>query len=312
MNQSTLSPIAPTSFRYAKCLAASERVAWRIQEVLPDDARFDFDAPMLPEGLLRLDSAPALDAADRRLLSQVRGHTYLAIFGLVEEFILPFVLDHARAELPGNDTKSRALLTFAAEESKHIELFRRFRSAFTAQFGHTCEVIGPAEDIARAVLTHDPLGVALVVLHIEWMTQRHWIECVRDTSGTDPLFRSLLEHHWMEEAQHAKLDTLMVESLAQGRDAAGLRAGVDAYLAIGGLLDAGLASQAEFDVAALESARGRGFATSQRASLVEHTHQANRWTYLGSGMAHPEFLRTMGALGAEHRARVEGVAPLFS
>ena len=29
-------------------------------------------------------------------LNQIRGHEYLAMFGLVEEFILPYVVDHAR------------------------------------------------------------------------------------------------------------------------------------------------------------------------------------------------------------------------
>jgi hypothetical protein len=29
-----------------------------------------------------------------------------------------------------------------------------------------------------------------------------------------PQFSSLLRHHWLEEAQHAKLDTLMVEAIA--------------------------------------------------------------------------------------------------
>ena len=76
-------------------------------------------------------------------------------------------------------------------------------------------MIGPPREVAKAVLAHDPLAVALVILHIEWMTQRHYIESVKDDQDLDPLFKSLLKHHWMEEAQHAKLDTLMVEALAE-------------------------------------------------------------------------------------------------
>ena len=126
------------------------------------------------------------------------------MFGLVEEFILPFVLDHARPRLAGDDYRTRALLQFASEEAKHIQLFKRFRAEFDAGFGHPCEVIGPPEAIATAVLAHSPLAVALLTLHIEWMVQRHYLECIKDDQELDPQFKSLLKHHWMEEAQHAK------------------------------------------------------------------------------------------------------------
>lgn len=49
------------------------------------------------------------------------------------------------------------------------------------------------------------------------MTQEHCIGPMRDDDDLDPLFKSLLKHHWMEEAQPAKLDTLIVDTLAEGR-----------------------------------------------------------------------------------------------
>jgi len=36
-----------------------------------------------------------------------------------------------------------------------------------------------------------------------------------------------------------------------------------------------------------------------------------RWTFLGSGMTHPEFLGTLGELSPKARARVEAVSPAF-
>jgi hypothetical protein len=74
------------------------------------------------------------------------------------------------------------LLQFAGEEAKHIHLFKRFREEFELGFGSSCSVIGPPEAVAQAVLAHDPLSVALTILHIEWMTQRHYIESVRTTA----------------------------------------------------------------------------------------------------------------------------------
>lgn len=103
-----------------------------------------------------------LDAEEKRTLYQIKGNTYLRIFGVIEEFILPFVLDHVRPQLPGDDYRTRALLQFAGEEAKRIHLFKRFAEEFDQGFGTPCAVIGPPEDIAKAVLAHDPLSVALV------------------------------------------------------------------------------------------------------------------------------------------------------
>ena len=255
-------------------------------------------------------AAPALGDGERLVLNHIRAHEYLAIFGLVEEFILPFVLDHARPQLNGDDARVRALLNFASEEAKHIDLFKRFRRCFTSGFGTRCEVIGPPEAVAAEVLRHDPLAVALAILHIEWMTQRHYVGSVRDDADLDPLFKSLLKHHWMEEAQHAKLDTLMVEALAEGRSEAEIEQAVDEYLDIGMFLDNGLKTQAGFNLDALETATGRRLSAGERA-LTDQQHQALRWTYLGSGMTHPKFVASLAAISPAARDRVAEVAPAF-
>lgn len=297
-------------FSYETVLASSERAAWRLDDVLGPDDRLDFSRNFMPEALARTAAAQGLDWAQKCALNQISGHAYLSIFGLVEEFILPFLLDHARPLLNTDDYRVRALLNFAGEEAKHIQLFRRFQQRFADGFGSPCQVIGPAEAIAAEVLRHDPLAVALAILHIEWMTQSHYLGSVRDDTDLDPLFKSLLRHHWMEEAQHAKLDTLMVLALAEGRSELEIMAAVNEYLEIGGFLDAGLAQQAEFNVAALEAATGRPVA--DRAALIAQQHQAARWTYLGSGMVHARFVGTLERLSPAARARVDAVAPQFS
>lgn len=296
-------------FNYEAVLSISERAAWRLDDVLAPDQTLDFSRPFLPEPLARTEAAPGLDARERRVLNHIAGHQYLVLFGVIEEFILPFLLDHARPHLNQDDFRVRALLNFACEEAKHIQLFRRFHAAFEAGFGTNCQVIGPAEAIGAKVLSHDPLGVALAILHIEWMTQGHYLDSVRDDQGIDPLFKSLLRHHWMEEAQHAKLDTLMVEALAEGRSEADILAATDEYLEIGAFIDGGLAQQAEFNLLALEAAIGRSL--PNKAELVAQQHQAARWTYLGSGMTHPNFLGTLERLSPAARAKVDAVAPHF-
>jgi len=222
------------------------------------------------------------------------------------------VLDHARLQLHADDYRVRALLGFASEEAKHIHLFKRFREEFTDGFGTRCEVVGPAAGIARAVLAHHPLAVALAILHIEWMTQRHYIESVRDDRDLDAQFSSLLRHHWMEEAQHAKLDTLMIEALAQVCQPEEIDRAIDEYVAIGALLDGGLQQQVDFDLDAFQRASGRILTEAERDAFTAVQRQATRWTFLGSGMTQPNFLASVEALRPAARARIEDLAPTFS
>ena len=298
-------------YTYQDTLATSEKITWRIEDIIGGGKTLDFAKPFMPEALARVAPLAFLSPAEQRVLNQIRGHAYLCIFGLVEEFILPFVLDHARPQLQGEDHQVRALLNFAAEEAKHIHLFKVFRAEFERDFGHHCDVIGPPDAIAKAVLAHHPLGVALAILHIEWMTQRHYLDSVKDAQELDPQFKSLLKHHWMEEAQHAKLDTLMVEAIAARCSPAEIEQGVGDYLKIGMLIDGGLEAQTKFDLAALETVTGRKLSESQAPEAFGVQHQANRWSYLGSGMTHPNFLATLGAIAPAGRKQVEGVAPAF-
>jgi hypothetical protein len=266
----------------------------------------------MPESLARVEPLTFLNSDEKRILNQIRGNAYLSIFGLVEEFILPFVLDHARPQLSGDDYRVRALLKFAGEEAKHIQLFKRFRQEFEDGFGTDCPVIGPPEAIAAEILKHDPLGVALTTLHIEWMVQRHYVESVRDNQALDPQFKSLLKHHWVEEVQHAKLDTLMVESLAEGLSEDAIMRGVDEYLAIGGFIDGGLKQQVEFDLDSFERAIGSRLSDREKETFRSQQLQANRWTYLGTGMTHERVLETLESLTPKARRKVESISPAFS
>lgn len=298
-------------FTYPAVLAVSARAAWQLDDVMPLDAELDFSRPFMPEAFARSGAVTGLSVEERRLLNQIRGHEYLCIFGLVEEMILPFLLDHARPSLRDDDHRVRALLQFASEEAKHIHLFKRFQQAFKRGFPVECAMIGPGEAIANEILRHDPLSVALAILQIEWMTQAHYLDSVRDNEGLDPLFKSLLKHHWMEEAQHAKLDTLIVEALAEGRSASEIDAALDGYLEIGSFIDNGLASQTELNLAAFERAAGRTLGPAERDGFIAVQHQAARWTYLGSGMVHPKFRATLGAISPAARDRIDAVAPAF-
>jgi hypothetical protein len=299
------------TYSYQAALAASESIHWRVEDIIGGEKRLDFTRHFMPESLAQTEALPFLVKEEKRILNQIRGNAYLCIFGLVEEFILPFVLDHARPQLQGDDYRVRALLQFAGEEAKHIQLFKRFKQEFEDGFGTECQVIGPPEAIATAILAHDPLGIALTTLHIEWMVQSHYIDSIKDNQDLDLQFKSLLRHHWIEEVQHAKLDTLMVETLAAGRSEEDIMRGVEEYLEIGGFLDGGLQQQVEFDLESFERASGHTLSETQREEFRRVQLKANRYTYLGSGMTHERVLETLEWLTPKARQRVESVSPAF-
>ena len=298
-------------FNYKMTLATSLRAQWALDDVLREDQDLDFSRNMMPESLARTAMLASLDSDEQRILNQISAHQFLSIFGIVEEFILPFLIDHSRTALHDDDDwRVRALLNFAGEEAKHIHLFKRFHAAFVRGFPVECRVIGPSEAIGAKVLSHDPLAVGLVILMIEWMTQQHYLGSIRDNGDIDPLFKSLMKHHWMEEAQHAKLDTLIVEALAEGRTPEQIDKAMDEFFEIGGFLDDGLKQQAVFNLDALEKVIGRK--VENRAEFLAQQHQAARWTYIGSGMVHERFIAALQGLSPRAAERIAEAAPLFA
>ncbi len=294
-------------YDYKSTLEASEKVSWKLADVIAGRA-LDFSRPFLPDSLAGVKGIRCLSAEEKLKLNQIRGFTYLYLFGLVEEYILPAVVEHAEEGLSGDGDETRALLRFAEEEAKHIQLFKWFVAEFERGFGTPCGAIGPAKEIAAAILNHSRLGVFLATLQIEWMTQRHYVESVKDAAGLDPLFTSLLRHHWLEESQHARLDTLIVDKIARTLEPVKIEAGIDDYMDIGRMLDGGLAAQVELDLKSLQKAIGRILSAEERAEIARAQTRSYRYTFLESGMTHPNFDRSLRELSARGHERVGDLA----
>ena len=231
------------------------------------------------------------------------------MFGLVEEFILPFVLDHARPRLDGDDYRDpRAPRSSPARRpSTSTSSAASARSSRRASAAPAPSSARPRRS-ARAVLAHDPLAVALAILHIEWMTQRHYLESVRDDAGPRPA---------VQEPAPAPLDG--GGAARQARHADGRGAGAKAasedelrgarstdYLAIGGFLDDGPRRRRSSSTSRASSGRpDRRLADGERERSAAQQHQALRWTFLGSGMTHPKLPRAAVARIAP-RGRASG------
>ena len=87
--------------------------------------------------------------------------------------------------------------------------------------------------------------------------------------------------------------------------------GVEAYIAIGGFIDGGLAQQVEFDRESFIRATGRQLTDDENEEFRRVQLQANRWTYLGTGMTHDKVLETLESLTPRARQRVESISQAF-
>jgi len=140
---------------------------------------------------------------------------------------------------------------------------------------------------------------------IEWFTQLHYIEHVRDDSGLDALFRDLLKFHWLEESQHAKLDTLLIGEIAGDTTLEERERAVDELLELGTAIDRLLSQQIALNIETLEKATGRTFNDAEKEEITRNTQRAWRWTFLVSGLEHPNVVRVLSALTSEGPKKIK-------
>jgi hypothetical protein len=147
---------------------------------------------------------------------------------------------------------------------------------------------------------------------IEWFTQLHYQEHVRDHAELDELFRDILRYHWIDESRHARLDTLLIDEVAAGLSPDQREQAVDELLELGGAVDGLLAQQIELDIDALQAATGRTFAGLEREEIRRHQQRAYRWTFLVSGLEHPNFVAIVDQVTAGGAAKLAAAATALS
>jgi hypothetical protein len=297
-------------FDYASCVRSSEKIQWRLDEVLPEGTPLDFSRPFLPESLAPTRALTFLEPEERRKLNQIASNAYLNLFQFVEEYILATMTQHAQAEMFGDTHAMRALVRFVDEELKHQQLFERYRRSFDSGFGHACPVLETASEVASVIMSHTPIAVMIVTLHIELMTQQHYVESVKDDDGIDPLFKSLLRHHWLEEAQHARIDALELDKLASAATAEAVRKGIDEYFGMLDAIDGLLRQQADMDVGALSVVIGRPIEGKQAEEVHAAQLSGYRRTFIQTGLTNPTFAKTMLKLDPELQPRIDARAAL--
>jgi hypothetical protein len=230
------------NYTFGNVLENSKKVAWREDDVL-NGRRFDLSKRFLPNSLSGVDEINCLNEEEKLRLNQIMGNAYCHIFAFVEEFIVPTVAEEALHDPYGDEVRQRSLVRFSEEELKHQELFRRSIRLFREQSGVTPQLIPGREEVAAVVRSKSKLAVLLLIDIIEWFTQVHYTEHVLDKTDLDGLFRDLLRYHWLDEAQHAKIDTMLIAEMVEDMTMAEREAAIDEVLQLGGAIDGLLQQQ---------------------------------------------------------------------
>ena len=148
-------------YSYETCLDSSVRNAWTVDDCF-QGRDFDFTKPFVPDRIAGVSGIGCLSEPEKRKLNQIRGNSYCHIFAFVEEYIVPMVVDHARGDVYGDETRLWSLLRFAEEEVKHQQLFKQFGELFARQFPSPCRCLENPEAVAGVILKKTPVAVMLI------------------------------------------------------------------------------------------------------------------------------------------------------
>jgi hypothetical protein len=299
------------SYSYADSLRGSVTRPWTVDDCFRGRT-FDFTKSFVPDRIAGVNSIGCLSDDEKRLLNQIRGNSYCHIFAFVEEYIVPLVMDRARIDVYGDETRVWSLLRFAEEELKHQELMGRAVDQFQAGFGVTCGLIPGREQVAKVVLDASPLAALLLTSMIEWFTQLHYVEHVKDSGELDELFRDLLRFHWIDESRHARMDSLLIDEVASELTAEQREAAIDQLLELGGAIDGLLGQQIELDIDALQAATGRTFTDDELDEIRTHQRRSYRWTFIVSGLQHPKFVDIVEQITSDGGAKIAEASAALS
>jgi len=302
------------SGRYAKCIEVSKRVRFDIDRDVIRGRRFDFSKKFLPDGISKVNELQFLSPDERRQLSQIQGRTYANMFGLVERFIGPKILEVSRDHWLGDQVKFEALVRFTDEELKHQEMFRRIERLAAEDMPAGYSFLPQPNDVASVVLGKSTWAVLALVCHIELFVLAHYHASIDTDPGLSELYKDVFLHHAREESQHAILDELEWRRENANLSAAERDQAVDDLIALVGAVDGLLQLQAGADADYFLKVCGRSFTEQAQAQVHAGVLKAYRWQYIVSGVEDPRFMGILGSMiTQEQSARIgAALAPILN
>jgi hypothetical protein len=276
------------NYSYARCLQNAYKVNWKIDDLI-GDKQFDLDKHWLPDALSGAQHVTCLDKEEKRKLTQVEMASYAHLFGYVEEFVAPKVTELAQEFAIDGREAYDALTNFAAEEVKHMTMFRRLRDRVNDTLAIDARLLGHQAQTARYVLSKHTGAVLLLTACIEWLSQLHFTAAFDKDQDVDPLTKDVFRAHWQEESQHAQMDHLETLRCFDGIAESERSQAVDDLIELVQAVDGLLQEQSAFDVENFAEYLGRSFTPQEHAQIEAGILRAKRWTFIESGVTHPRF-----------------------
>jgi len=283
---------------FEDCLQHMETHAWDLDDVFSGTSQLDFDKPFLPYSLTLHDSGrPYLENDSLKLLNQISAKSYLNFFYFVEEFILQKTnqLSHERNEHAEKDALDR----FSVEEVKHQMLFQRVMRAIDKGLGQSPKVLPMSKDFAKEVLALSEPAIMLFILHLEIITQAHFAESIRGDVQVDKAIVKVLQHHWMEESQHANIDYLELKALTKKINTAEKTLAIHEYASCLKKLKQGFKLQAQFDRESLESLCQLNLHEREKIQIEQLQYQAYYSLFVRAGLDNPQLNGVIDELFSE-------------
>ena len=301
------------TYTYADCLANSYKINWRIDDVIGGQ-EFDLSKRWLPPELSGADQIACLNDEEKIKLTQVEMGSYSHLFGFVEEFIAPTILGLAQDFQVDQRDGFNALTNFAAEEVKHMNLFRQVRQLVDDALGLPLDLLPGQDDVAKFVMSKNLGGVLLLTEVIEWFTQLHYVSAMKDHDSLDPFTKRIFRAHWQEESQHALMDHLEVLRAFGSMNDAEKDEAIADLIELVGAVDGLLQVQSGLDVDNLEKCLGRTFSEADRAEITDKVLAAKRYMFIESGATHPKFQETFTQVTTPEQQETVGaaLAPLLA
>ena len=286
--------------RYARCITASKRVRWTIEEVI-QGRTFDMTQNFLPKGFSKTAEFPNLSSEEIRFISQIQGRTYANMFGLLERYVNAKILELSRDHWFGDQTKLEALVRFSDEEIKHQQLFRRIEKMIASAMPEGYDFTPQPNPVAKMVLGKGTWAVLGLTLMVELVTQAHYRESIAQDENLSPLYRDVFRYHWLEECQHAILDELEWRRENAKLDASERDGAVDELIELAGAIDGILQDQAAADAVYFEMTVGRTVAPNEMEEIVAGFLKAYRWQYIFSGAENARFAKVIRELTTDEQ-----------
>ena len=292
---------------FEQLISISEKVNWRLNDVITLDSKFDFSKNLLPQAFFPLAGFSFLDDSQKLAYNHILSYSYLNIFELSEEFIIGMALQLAQQQYNSNREAGRALSRFCDEELKHQEMFRRARNIIQSNYKTNLQALENYSEISSFILSHSKPATLLLTIHLELITQAHYLDGVKDDQGIDPLFCFILKHHWIEECQHIKIDILEFNRLVAEFNQEDLDAVFEEYSLMIIALVHTLSAQAALNVSDLQSEIGTQLSPEHNQRLLRFTHSAYCNGLLKYGFKHPHFIRILCDIYPDSQIRLNAL-----